>query len=342
VRTLTEPQIQEAITYNQARHGDANEIGTLRDILGLSRIPEVIDRDFVLALVEYQAQYGLPQDGKLGRKTAERLAREIVAEAGYLGPGNEGSLAGEFQLKTDIDALITANNRTYADYKRTIQAGTMIQGQVALQDRAFLRRLQGQLSWDNFAKCIELLGRTAPSGADMIADSQVRAALIVAWNASSPAVTIWPTHDPAHPGHACNPPPGPPPPAPAAHEEGGFIYLDLITGDLATRAVAPGGQAVLPLNNPPLVANSIVVGGYHTHPNVGACWGAPFFSGPDQNWVAANGVPLLMRGAFPGVANTSDHAHGSSRRHLAGNRGLPGPTGGIAPQSSLDGKTDDL
>jgi len=341
VRVLSAAEIQDAIAYNRARHRDADEIGLLRDILGIAATPRVIDADFVNAVVRYQARYGLQRDGKLGRHTADRLAREIIAEANFLGGGNLGSLAPEFALKTALRNLISANNRTYAVYKSTILGATMLQQHVALRDQQLLRDLRNQLSWNNWARCIELLGRRAPSGNRMRRNSAVRAALAAAWAASNPAVTIWPNHNPAHAGNPCNPPPAGAPPT-TAHEEGGFIYMNLITGRLTTRSVPSGGQAALVLAAPPAVNDSIVVGGYHTHPNVGNCWGAPFFSGADIAWAASNGVPILMRGAFPGVANTTDLATGIARRHLAGNRGLPGAGGGLAPQSPVVGDFDEL
>jgi len=344
VHNLSAAEIQAAITYNQARHKDAKEIALIRDILGLSPNPAVIDQDFILAVVQYQAQYGLARDGKIGGGTGEKIGREIIAEANYLRPGNLGTLAHEFQLKTNLELLVNASNKTYVDYKNAIQAGTMIQRLIVLQDHAFLRRIQALLTWDDFAKCIELLGKMTPSGSQMLQNRNVRVAMNAAWAASSPAVTIWPAHDPAPAlaGNPCNPPAGAPPAGGAAHEEGGFIYMNLITGNLTTLAVVRGGQANLPLSNPTLVADSIVVGGYHTHPNVGACWGAPFFSTADQNWANTNGVPILMIGAFPALANTSTHSDGPRRTHLAGNRGLPGAGGGIAPQSPLNGLYDEV
>ncbi len=339
VRTLSAGEIQAAITFNRARHTDAAEIRLLRDILGTSPEPAVIDEDFVLAVARYQAQYGLTQDGRLGEDTADRLAREVVAESQTLRPGPLGRLGAEFGLQTGLETLVNNNDRDYAHYRNAIQAATMVQRHVVLQDHAFLRRMLALLTWNSFARCMELLGRRAPTGGEMRVDAAVRAALTVAWNASNAAITL-PAHNPANPPGPCNPPAGGP--VPAAHEEGGFIYMNLVTGDLSARAVAAGGQAALQLANAPLVAESIVVGGYHTHPNVGACWGAPFFSGADINWSAANGVPILMRGAFPLVANTTDHATGTRRFHLAGNRGLPGAGGGLAPQAAVDRPGDDL
>ena len=340
---LSDEQITESIEYNRERHSDVNEIALMRDILGLNQQPPEINEEFISGLVQYQAQHGLTQDGKLGPRTAERLAKEIIAAGDYLGDDNLGDLAPEFVLKTNLRTLITADNKNYADYKTAILAGTMIQQFIALLDQQLLTDMKGQLSWNNWARCIELLGRRAPSGNTMRKNGTVRAAIRGAWNDSDPDLTIWPAHkpNPALAGHACNPAPGTNP-VTNAHEEGGFIYLNLITGNFTTRRVAAGGQAGLVLDNPSNVPNSIVVGGFHTHPNVGNCWGAPFFSGADNNWSANNGVPILMIGAFPTVGDTSFHATGSRRRHLAGNRGLPGAAGGLAPQATKFGEHDAL
>lgn len=341
VTVLTAPQIQQAITFNQARHTDAAEIGLMRDILGISSIPQVIDDDFVQAVVRYQAQYGLSQDGQLGHATADRLAKEIIAENTFLGPGNSGSLAPEFTLETAIQTLVSANNNTYADYKAAIQGGTMIQQHIVLQNQQLLLDLKALLTWNEWARCIELLGRLAPTGEEMRTNSTVRAAMNVAWANSNPAITIWDTHDPspALAAHACNPPVAGPPPS-LAHEEGGYVYMNLVTGDLTTRTIPRGAQASLPFPVAPLVTNSVAVGLYHSHPNVGACWGAPFLSGADGRVSAHFGLPMLMIGAFPAVANTSFHAGGVNRRaHLAGSRGGPGT---IAPQARADGNYDEV
>lgn len=245
----------------------------------------------------------------------------------------------QFDLKTKLE-WVMMEGCEYAQVKNIIVPAA--DKATVLVDQPFMRSLMDYFSnWDDFAKVTELLGRSCPSGGQMIADANVQAALGAAWVASNPQITNWSTFNPAQPpGHPCQPPP--PPPAYLAHEEGGFIYLNLITGGLSTSAVASGGQAALPLSGPPVIADSIVVGGYHTHPNVGNCWGAPFFSGSDIAWSNTNGVPLLMRGAFPAINNTSDHATGNVRSHLAGNRGLPGSGGGIAPQATIDGKMDEL
>jgi hypothetical protein len=197
------------------------------------------------------------------------------------------------------------------------------------------------LAANNFAKTVELLGRSAPTAATMLADATVSAAMSAAFTASNPAVTL-PPHDPASPAGACNPPAGTPPPA-GVHEEGGWIYMNLITGGLTTQRAAAGGQASLTLGAPPNVADSIAVGVFHSHPNVGPCWGAVFPSGADTNFANNNGVPVLIMGAFPNVATTQTTSIGPAQRlHLAGNRGFPGAAGGDVPQATLDGSFDEL
>jgi hypothetical protein len=102
---------------------------------------------------------------------------------------------------------------------------------------------------------------------------------------------------------------------------------------------APAG----PLGSPSEVPDSIVVGAFHTHPNVGPCWGAVFASGTDTTTASNVGVPLLIIGAFPTVAATQTTFTGPARRlHLAGDRGFPGTSGGEAPQATIDGSYDEL
>jgi hypothetical protein len=55
-------------------------IGELRDVLGISSLPQTIDADFVNAVVRWQAMNRLTQDGRLGPTTARPLFREIGAE----------------------------------------------------------------------------------------------------------------------------------------------------------------------------------------------------------------------------------------------------------------------
>ena len=80
--TLTPAQIQEAIRYNQRKlgRGSADIVRLVRDVLGISPDPAVIDQDLVEAIVSWQAVNNLTQDGKLGPGTAAPLFAELRAE----------------------------------------------------------------------------------------------------------------------------------------------------------------------------------------------------------------------------------------------------------------------
>jgi hypothetical protein len=82
-RQLTQTQIQEAINYNDQRLQDPYMIGVIRDVLGAPRSPIIIDEDFVHAVVEFQALWNLPQNGKIQHSIRFRLYREMIAEGSF-------------------------------------------------------------------------------------------------------------------------------------------------------------------------------------------------------------------------------------------------------------------
>lgn len=81
---LTPQQIADAITFNEgvllAIPDSAAVIEMVRDVIGVSPLPAVVDADFVNAVVLWQANFNLTQDGRLGPLTAVPLFREIGAE----------------------------------------------------------------------------------------------------------------------------------------------------------------------------------------------------------------------------------------------------------------------
>jgi len=81
-RVLTPVQMAAAIAFNNhvVGPGGADLIREIRDVLGTSPTPAVIDDDFVNAVVRWQAMQGLTQDGQLGPLAAAPLFREIGAE----------------------------------------------------------------------------------------------------------------------------------------------------------------------------------------------------------------------------------------------------------------------
>jgi hypothetical protein len=118
-----------------------------------------------------------------------------------------------------------------------------------------------------------------PTAAELLNDPTVQQALEQAWIDSRP-------NDPVQ-----------------RHEEGGWIYMDTTTGRLTIRRVSAGQRAELDIGDPPLVASSVVVGVFHTHPNPTAEGWDPGPSDADQAVHAQLGLPGLIR-ADDGIHTT--------------------------------------
>jgi hypothetical protein len=103
------------------------------------------------------------------------------------------------------------------------------------------------------------------------------------------------------------------------HEEGGWIYLDLATGAVATRRTPAGSRSRLSLANPPLLPNHVIVGTFHTHPNPASEGWATGPSTQDEHAARYSGVPWLIR------AEDGDYSTGpdSRRGGLQGSPGYP-------------------
>ena len=101
------------------------------------------------------------------------------------------------------------------------------------------------------------------------------------------------------------------------HEEGGWIYLELSTGAIATRRAPSGTQSRLSLANPPLLPNHVIVGTFHTHPNPASEGWETGPSVQDEHGASYTGVPWLIR------AEDGDHSTGpvSRRGGLGGGPG---------------------
>jgi hypothetical protein len=103
------------------------------------------------------------------------------------------------------------------------------------------------------------------------------------------------------------------------HEEGGWIYLDLLTGQLRTDRAPPGIVDAIDLTSPPPLIGLVVVGKFHTHPNpTNEGWlGGP--SAVDRVVDASHGVPDLIR------ADDGTYVSGpvSRRGGLTGKPGYP-------------------
>jgi hypothetical protein len=136
---------------------------------------------------------------------------------------------------------------------------------------------------------------TAPTAAELLANPVVQAALAQAWVDSLPA-------DPV-----------------LRHEEGGWIYLNLTTGELTIRRAPGGEQSSLDLLTLPIVEDAVVVGLFHTHPNPS---NEGWQTGPSPQDLYLDelaGVPDLIR------ADDGIHLSGpdSRRGGLGGSPGFP-------------------
>jgi hypothetical protein len=279
------------------------------------------------AVRDYQAANGLSVDGIVGPETMGDLDRRLYVP----------SINWPNSLRDQIRQMIAAG-QTYAQIGPVIRNASFLERIFTLLDTVFLREIQTSLVWNDFARIVELLGRQPPDGNALRTDAAVQAALGDAWTDSNAAATSWDVDDPADPQHAaCSPSESPLPRAALSgtHEEGGWIYFDLITGGIYTRRAPRGAQAALPLANPPQILDSIVVGAFHTHPNLGGCWDAQPSQG-DVNLSRFVGVPLLVRAQAGGAQHDLvTPTPGAQRRaHLAGPRGFPLAGGAIAPQTT--------
>jgi hypothetical protein len=123
----------------------------------------------------------------------------------------------------------------------------------------------------------------APTTSELLNAGQVRQALEQAWLDSQPT-------DPQK-----------------RHEEGGWIYMNTMSGDITVWRAPAGSRALLDLNTPLLVPGSVVVATFHTHPNPAAEGWDPGPSLGDEESANLLGVPCLIR-AEDGVHSTGPDA----------------------------------
>jgi hypothetical protein len=257
-----------------------------------------------------------------GLSTAEKSL--VLAMDSYrsklVGAMNAGELARSLDalnapLPVALEWLLAAGT-SYAWVKPRILLASAAERASILGDQVLLRALRDELGWHDFAKSMELLGRAAPDRATLLADPTVRAQLEAAWLRSNPGVRVVPVQ-------------GPP-----IHEEGGFIYLNLITNTLHFE-LRSGGPFDFSDRLPPAVEDAIVVGTFHTHPQLGQDFErTPSIDGDIPTGIS-NGVPGLIRTEENGQAVFYEYGP-DVRLHLAGASSFrswsyPGAAGGQAP-----------
>lgn len=212
-------------------------------------------------------------------------------------------------LRNNLWDLASKNVKDYTVYRDAISKSTMIERRVALNP-VLLAKLRDTLGHLSFARCVELLGRKAPTFDELRKNSVVAEAIKDAWNASNVG-----TRDLVS----------------QPHEEGGWIFLNLIDGSLHIERATPTGGNFIKLNPAPDVEDSVVVAIFHTHPFLGGPKARP--SSRDKSLDERDGVPDLVA-ANPGTDPKVFRIYLSGppvRKHLASDTKFPGPSGGIAP-----------
>jgi hypothetical protein len=225
-------------------------------------------------------------------------------------------LWGFNRLRDELEALVKKNVSDYATYRDSISKSISEEKEFALLDQELLSSLQNTLALTSFERCVELLGRKPPTFKDLITySSVVREAIADAWQASNPGIP-----DPVL--------------SRFTHEEGGWVFMNLIDGNLSTERATPdpAKSNAIDLSDPPNVASSVIVATFHTHPNMGPKFQAEPDSGDIKN-ANKRGVPNLIA-ANPGTKPDVYRfylAGPAVRKHLASETKFPGSSGGIAP-----------
>src|SRR2546423_601984 len=131
------------------------------------------------------------------------------------------------------DLVSLAQNRAnYTQLRQLIMPLAVPVKTSALGNQALLTFLNASLPWDDFAKTVELLGRQIPDYATLVTNPTVRGQLQQAWVDSQP---------------------GQNPPLVNQHEEGGWIYLNIISGALTAIRQVAGATAEIDLSAPPVL-----------------------------------------------------------------------------------------
>jgi len=114
---LTAAQLAAAIRFNTHRMADPYVFAVIRDVLGASRFPAVVDADFVQAIARWQAMFGLPVDGRLTEPTVATVVRELRAESATV-----PRLADDAN-RVELEAALTFDQALFVDAAtiRTIQ-----------------------------------------------------------------------------------------------------------------------------------------------------------------------------------------------------------------------------
>jgi hypothetical protein len=189
-----------------------------------------------------------------------------------------------------LDALKTSTEEA----ESVIGFGLAEHLEAALDDQSFMRSVRdGAGDFDAFARLAEALGRRPPIGFALRDRTAVRDAFSSAWTDSEPG--------------------------PDGHEEGGWIYLNLVTGAISTERADPEASLSkrIQLGYPPKVDDAVLIGTFHTHPIPGPFQG--FASDADEELARGWKVPSAI---IPGEGRSKWFGP-PVREHLSGGRTFP-------------------
>lgn len=79
-RILTAAEIASAIDFNSKKYKDPKSLEEIRDVIGITPTPAVSDEELALTVAQWQAEFNLTVDGKLGDLTLGTIVRELKAE----------------------------------------------------------------------------------------------------------------------------------------------------------------------------------------------------------------------------------------------------------------------
>jgi hypothetical protein len=214
-----------------------------------------------------------------------------------------------FNLRNNLKSLADNKVTDYVQYRNTIFQSSEIEKAVALATPELLTTLRDTLDYMSFTRCVEALGRKAPTFDELRKDSTVLQAINDAWQASDVGVRDLVAQP---------------------HEEGGWVFMNLIDGSLSIERATPQYTDAIKVEPAPQVPDSVLVALFHTHPTLGPKAGP---SPHDLREDKRRGVPNLV------VANKGNDpktfqiylSGPAARKHLAYDYQFPGPSGGIAP-----------
>jgi hypothetical protein len=213
------------------------------------------------------------------------------------------------KLLKSLKALVAGKSKDYVAYKTEISKATAEEKKVALLDQALLLAMKELLAGLSFPRCVEALGRRAPTFDELKKISVVATAVDAAWKASDVGVNNAVAQ---------------------AHEEGGWVLMNLIDGSFSIERAKAEGTDFLRVEPFPELENSVVVALFHTHPTPS---NKPGPSGADKTQDKRRGVPNLVAASTKRKPNDYQVflSCPPARKHLASDTRIPGPSGGIAP-----------